>query len=115
MTYRDKLISMLDRWEKERGTTLPCPGGRDARTIVGWIRMAISEGDNLKLELAQHNLGKLGCRLAKAEQELRGVTRDRDRWRNRAHEAEALVRSLGVQAPRTDTQFNHVNPAGNRS
>jgi hypothetical protein len=111
MAYRDKLLALLDPWERERGTTLPCPGGRDARTIVGWIRMAISDGDNLELETAEQNLERLGCRLAKAEQELRDVTRDRDRWRSRAREAEILARSLGVRAQ----QFNPVNSASNRS
>jgi hypothetical protein len=109
VTYRDKLLALLERWEKTRGSALPTEG-RDSRTIVGWIRMAITEADNGRIDLAQQNLGRLGCHLAKTEQELRDITRDRDRWRRRAVEAEALANSLGRAG-----QNRQANAAGNRS
>jgi len=109
VTYRDKLLALLERWEKIRGAALPTEG-RDSRTIVGWIRMAISEADSGQIDLAQQNLGKLGCQLAKTEQELRDITRDRDRWRRRATEAEALASSAGCAA----TQNQYSNASGNR-
>jgi hypothetical protein len=96
--YPDKLLALLDLWEMERGTMLPCPSGRSARAVVHWIRTAIEEVDNGRLEAAQLRMTELGHRLGRAERELRDTAREMDRWRKRAHEAEALVKSLGVQA-----------------
>jgi hypothetical protein len=117
MTYRDHLLATVERWERQRDLPLPGAGRRRAGEVAAWIRRLVNDADMPHeakglIPQLQHAVGKLGNKLAKTKQELgdqiakterelRDTALDRDRWRKRAHEAEALLKSSGA-TPRAD-------------
>lgn len=101
-SFRDQLLLVAGHWEEQPTLKLPYSRHR-AGEVAAWIRRLVrSEADADPTESRSVILGlrravaKLGSQVAKTERELRDIALDRDRWRRRATEAEALVRSAGL-------------------
>jgi hypothetical protein len=121
LSYRDLLLALADRWKQYPETTLPYASGQKAGAVAKWIRRlaakeaagdpvkvaseitrlrALPQQESVRLQQERARLQQervqLAPQLAKSEQQVREISLDRDRWRRRANEAEALVKSAGV-------------------
>jgi hypothetical protein len=115
--YLESLLQLAGRWKQQPDLHLP-GGGKRSREVSKWIRQLAAENNRLRQDLADlasqpPSLANLESQLAKSEQEVRSISLEGDRWRRRANEAEALVRSSGLSAPRSAKSNTSTLP-GNR-
>jgi len=68
--------------------------------------MPTSDDDRKLIAGLQQGCARLSTELAKSEREVRDTALDRDRWKKRAQEAEAAIKSAGISKSK---QYQHNN------
>jgi chromosome segregation ATPase len=82
----------------------------EAKRVISSLKLTVEKlshqltkreppGDDRKLIVQLQQAGtRLANQLAKSEREVRDIALDRDRWRKRANEAEAAIKSSGLKS-----------------
>jgi hypothetical protein len=96
--YRDNLISLVSHWKRDPGIILLGVGKIRAGDVAGWIRRLTEDAPDADSLEVKNLISQLDSQLGRSEQQVREISLDRDRWRRRANEAEALIKSSGVSA-----------------